>query len=176
MVPLSLYQIPLLHWASPLIASHLTFDSHVTALSKSCNFHIRLLRHIRKSLTDDMAHSIAVALVSSRLDYANSILYGISKSNILKLQRIQNHLAKLVTQNYHISSSATIQLLHWLPIKHRIDFKLSTLTYKLLHSHTPLYLASTLPTSNPIRNLRSGNLDLLHQPFSSSAIGSHAFH
>ena len=156
--------------------SHLTFDSHVTALSKSCNFHIRALRHIRKSLTEDMAHSIAVALVSSRLDYANSILYGISKSNILKLQRIQNHLAKLVTQNYHISSSATIQSLHWLPIKHRIDFKISTLTYKLLHSHTPPYLASTLHTSNPVRNLRSGNLDLLHQPFSSSAIGSRAFH
>ena len=87
-----------------------------------------------------------------------------------------NGLAKLVTQNYHISSSATIQSLHWLPIKHRIDFKISTLTYKLLHSHTPPYLASTLHTSNPVRNLRSGNLDLLHQPFSSSAIGSRAFH
>ena len=54
--------------------THLTFNSHITALSKSCNFHIRALRHIRKSLTDEMAHSIAVALVSSRLDYANSVL------------------------------------------------------------------------------------------------------
>ena len=123
-----------------------------------------------------MAHSVAVALVSSRLDYANSVLYGTSKSNILKLQRIQNHLAKLVTQNYHISSAATIKSLHWLPIKHRIDFKISTLTYKLLHSHVPPYLASTLHTRDPVRDLRSANLDLLHQPFSSSVIGSRAFH
>ena len=84
--------------------NHLTFNSHVTALSRSCNFHIRALRHIRKSLTDDMAQSVAVALVSSRLDYANSLLHGTSQSNILKLQRIQNHPAKLVTLNYHISS------------------------------------------------------------------------
>ena len=114
--------------------NHLTFNSHVTALSRLCNFHIRALRHIRKSLTDDMAQSVAVALVSSRLDYANSLLHGTSQSNILKLQRIQNHLAKLVTQNYHISSSATIHSLHWLPIKRRIEFKISILTYKLLHS------------------------------------------
>jgi hypothetical protein len=123
-----------------------------------------------------MACSIAVALVSSRLDYANSLLYGTSKSNILKLQRIQNHLAKLVTQKYHISSSATLQSLHWLPIKRRIDFKISTLTYKLLHSHVPPYLSSTLHAHNPVRENRSVSLDLLDQPFSSSVIGSRAFH
>ena len=148
--------------------NHLTFNSHVTALSRSCNFHIRALRHIRKSLTDEMAQSVAVALVSSRLDYANSLLHGTSQSNILKLQRIQNHLAKLVTQNYHISSSATIHSLHWLPIKRRIEFKISILTYKLLHSHTPTYLASTLHKSNPVRDLRQPtktcSTNRLHQP------------
>ena len=106
----------------------------------------------------------------------NSVLFGTSQSNILKLQRIQNHLSKLVTQNYRISSSATLQSIHWLPIKHRIKFKIASLTYKLLHSQTPSYLASTLHKHNPVRDLRSGNLDLLHQPSVSSAIGSRAFH
>ena len=39
-------------------------------------FHIRALRHIRLSLTEDMAISMAVSMVHSRLDYANSLVHG----------------------------------------------------------------------------------------------------
>jgi len=46
-------------------------------------------------MPDDMAKSVAVSLVSSRLDYANSLLFGTSASNLHKLQRLQNTLAKL---------------------------------------------------------------------------------
>jgi len=46
-------------------------------------FHLRALRHIRSSLTTDMATSIAVALVQSRIDYANSLPYRLSTRNIL---------------------------------------------------------------------------------------------
>ena len=150
--------------------SHVT-DLGVTALSRSCNFRIRALCHIRKSLTDDMAQSVGVALVSSGLEYTNSLLHGTSQSNIHKLQRIQNHLTKLVTQNYHISSLATIHSLHWLPVKCHNEFKISTLTYKLLHSHTPTYLvASTLHKNNSSqsetfdRPTRTCSTNRLHQP------------
>jgi hypothetical protein len=155
--------------------SHLSFNQHVAAISRSCNYHIRSLRHIRSSLTDDMAKSVAVALVSSRLDYANSILYGTSQANIHKLQRIQNSLAKLVLKNPYISSSSALKSLHWLPITRRIDFKICTLTYKLIHTHSPSYLASLIHSRVPARALRSSDQDLLHQPFASTAIGSRAF-
>jgi len=62
------------------------------------NFHLRALRHIRSSLTTDMATSIAVALVQSCLDYANSLLYRVSTRNIHKLQRCQNAAARLILQ------------------------------------------------------------------------------
>jgi len=67
----------------------------VSAVCKNVLFHLRALRHIRSSLTDDMATSIAVALIHLRLDYANSLLYSISASNIQKLQRCQNVAACL---------------------------------------------------------------------------------
>ena len=70
----------------------LTFNVHVTALCRACYFHLGSLRHIRRSLTDDMAKSIAVALVQSRLDYCNSLLFGVSQFNLDKLQRGQNLL------------------------------------------------------------------------------------
>ena len=154
---------------------HLLLNSHVAAVSKSCNYHIRALRHIRSSLTEDMAKSVALALVSSRLDYANSLLYGTSDTNINKLQRIQNSLAKLVLKRPHISSSTALHNLHWLPIKQRIDFKISTFTYKLLHTRTPSYLSNLLLPYTPVRSLRSSDRDLLVQPSVSTVIGSRAF-
>ena len=112
----------------------LSFDRHVNSLCKSCNFHIRALRHIRLTLTDDMAKAVATSMVSSRLDYCNSLLYGISNSNLDKLQRIQNSLARVVTYNKptnNFQASSTSQLLHnlhWLPIRSRIEFKIALLT------------------------------------------------
>ena len=103
------------------------------------------------------------------------MLYGTSAANLSKLQRIQNSLAKLVIQQPGITSSMALHDLHWLPIQQRIDFKISTLTYKLLHSGTPYYLSSLLQRYIPTRPLRSANHDLLVEPATSTVIGSRAF-
>lgn len=42
---------------------------------------------------------IAASLVQSRLDYANSLLYGISSTNIARLQRAQITAALIVSRN-----------------------------------------------------------------------------
>ena len=46
-----------------ILDSNLTLDAHVSAVCKNAHFHLRALRHIQSSLTDDMATSIAVALI-----------------------------------------------------------------------------------------------------------------
>ena len=155
--------------------SQLTFNSHISSVSKSCYYHIRSLRHIRNSLTDDMAKSIAVSLISSRLDYANSLLYGVSQANTSKLQRVQNSLARLVTQNSYSSSSDALYNLHWLPITRRIEFKIATLTYKTINSGSPSYLASLIQPYQPPRSLRSSDLHLLATPRTRTVLGSRAF-
>ena len=92
-------------------------------------------------LTTDMATSIAVALVQSRLDYANSLLYRVSTRNIHKLQRCQNTAAHLILQqSFTPSIQDLMNQLHWLPIQVRIDVKIATLTYKALSSGQPAYL------------------------------------
>ena len=116
---------------------------HVGALCKAIYFHIRALRHIRKTLSIDDAKTVASALIGSRLDYANSVLYGVSAANISKLQQIQNSLARVVTCAKHrVESSKLLIDLHWLPIKHRIDFKMGTITFKIRSTAEPSYLAS----------------------------------
>jgi len=52
---------------------HLCVDNHVNSVSKSAYYHIRALRHIRSSISEDMAKMVAFSLVGSRLDYGNSV-------------------------------------------------------------------------------------------------------
>ena len=63
-----------------------SFDNHVAKVCRACYYHLRDLRRIRKFLSDETAILLANAMVSSHLDYCNSLLYGVSKSNIAKLQ------------------------------------------------------------------------------------------
>ena len=156
-----------------ILDNRLTFDSHVASICASCFFHIRAFRHIRPNLTQDMAKSVAVSLISSRLDYCNSLLYGSSQANIHKLQRVQNVIAKLVCASNARSSDALCSL-HWLPINQRIKFKLASLTFKLLQHQSPSYLASLITPYMPSRALRSQGQQLLAKPHVKTAIGSRA--
>lgn len=143
---------------------HLTFNAHVQSVCKSAQYHTRALRHIRSSLTMDMARTVASALVNSRLDYANSVLYGTTESNILKLQRAQNALARVVTyarRTEHVRP--VLQQLHWLPIRHRIEYKLATLAFKIRSTSEPAYLRPSVTEYVPSRQLRSSNAQRLER-------------
>ena len=136
----------------------LFFDSHITALSKPCFYHIRALRHIRSILSEEIANHIASSLVSSRLDYANACLFGISGKKLSRIQRIQNTLARVVTCSRSRSSSAPLlKHLHWLPVSARIHFKIALLTFKSLHTIAPSYLSSLIRPYVPSRALRSSS-------------------
>ena len=63
----------------------LNMDRHVNSVFSSCYYHIRVLRHIRPSLNQETAANIGKSVVSSRLDYCNSLMYGISRTNMKKL-------------------------------------------------------------------------------------------
>ena len=100
----------------------LAFDSYITSLSKSCFYHIRAFRHIRPILSDSTANLKASSLVSSRLDYANACLFGISAKNTARLQRIQNTLARVVTcLRPRTSTAPLLKHLHWLSVSYRIQ-------------------------------------------------------
>ena len=70
-----------------------SFDNYVAKVCRACYYHLQDLRRIHKFLGVETAIHLANAMVSSRLDYCNSLLYGVSKCNIAKLQRVQNALA-----------------------------------------------------------------------------------
>ena len=120
------------------------------------------LRHIRSSLPDEVAKMVTCSIISSRLDYCNSLLVGMSDNNFAKLQRVQNSLARVVTgtKRYdHVKREVVhitpvLAQLHWLPVKARVSFKLASLVYNIRQSNTPKYLASYLVGHQAARYLR----------------------
>ena len=104
--------------------SRLTMQDHVAAMCCSCFFQLRQLRTIRSSLTTDAAKTLA--FVGGRLDYCNSLLYGVSRELLRRLQSVLNAAARFITgtRKYdHITP--VLRSLHWLPVRQRIIFKIA---------------------------------------------------
>ena len=153
-----------------------SFREHVSNICKSCFYHIRDLRPIRRHIPLSTAKTISNALISSRLDYCNSLLNNIAKQDLSKLERVQNCLARVVLRAPRFSRSLPLlKQLHRLPVNYRIKFKLSTLTYRALAIHQPPNLASLLHFSNIPRQLRSSTSQQLSIPRTKLNLGKRAF-
>ena len=110
----------------------------------------------RGHLDLNSAKLLAYALVSNRLDYCNTPLSGIADTDLTELQRISNRQAHVVTKSPPFTRSVPLlHSLHWLPVKHRVHFKICLLTCKAPHAEHLVFLYSLLPTSLPSRSLRS---------------------
>src|SRR6267154_1586189 len=124
----------------------LSFDKHISSICSSSFYHIRQLRQIRSVLDRPFAILLANALVSTKLDYCNSLLFGLPLHSIRRLQLVQNSLARVVvpsTRRFH-PITPVLRSLHWLPISSRIDYKIASITFKTLQNQQPTYLHQLL--------------------------------
>jgi len=81
---------------------------------------------------------------------------GIGEATIQKLQRVQNSAARIVLQAPRRShTKPLLRQLHWLPVQHRITYKLALLTYKVRTTSTPAYLSRHIKLRDNVRTLRS---------------------
>jgi len=135
---------------------HLRFDCHANNVARACNYHTRALRHVRSLLTDEVAQTaVACSIVASQLDYCNALLHGAPVATIVKLQRAQNNLARVVCQRGGSTDAAPLlRSLHWLPVKHRITYKTAVLTHKVLTTSTPPHLHDMLTVAAPVFHYR----------------------
>ena len=113
-----------------IIDSHLDLVQHVSSVCRTCYLYIHNISKIRCYLNENAAAKIVNALVTSRLDYANAILYGIPDDLLHHLQLVQNSAAHLVLRRRrHDHVMLLLEKLHWLPISLRIKFKINLHTY-----------------------------------------------
>lgn len=140
----------------------LTMKQHIASVCKAAYAQLRNIALIRRYITQEATATLIQSLVISRLDSMNSLLYGMPDTELNKLQRIQNHAAKVVMcrkKKDHVTP--LLMSLHWLKVPYRIEYKLMLLTYKCLNGKGPEYLAKLLKPYLPQRQLRSSNQGLL---------------
>lgn len=156
--------------------SELSMVPHVNGLCQTACFHIRNIGKIRKFLDTASCEQLIHAFVTSRLDLYNSLLIGLPRVVISKLQRVQNIAARVITRTaktHHITP--LLELLHWLPVQQRIHFKVLVQVYRALHDLAPGYLVELLEPYRPPRALRSADSQLLCVPRSRTVYGDRAF-
>jgi len=125
------------------ISDHITTSGVTLDSNMTLNIHVSsVCKTARPVLTCDMARAVAASLIQTCFDCANSVLILTSSSNIYKLQRVQNCLAKVVLQDVSKSVTSLLSQIHWLPVSKRIQLKIATLTYQLVSFGQPTYLSS----------------------------------
>ena len=135
------------------------------------------LQRIHCHLDMDSAKLLAYPLVSSHLGYYNSLLYGLANTDLIKLQCIQNRLARIVAKSPPFTCSVLLlRSLHLMPVNFKILFKINLLTYETLHVKQPVHLHSMLTVSLPADALRSSKGISLSVPRVKTNTGTRAFH
>ena len=134
----------------------LNYEKQIDDVVRKCNFHIINLYRIRKYLNRDALLTLIHALVTTNIDYCNSLYYDIPNKCLKKLQSILNRAARLIFYlPPRTSTTKYLIQLHWLPIKARIEFKICLLVYKTLNFGKPKYLFDLL-----VRNSNSSHIAL----------------
>ena len=143
----------------------MSMEAHINATCKRAFCEIRNIGRIRSLLDDKTAASLVHAFVSSKIDYCNSLLYGLPKRLQDKLQRVLNCAARVVSRvGKYDHITPILANLHWLPIPQRIEFKIVLMVFKALHGLAPGYLRELLVCHEAPRSLRSNDQALLQVP------------
>ena len=145
--------------------SLLKMDTQLAATCKAAWYHLYQISKIRKYLTEEQTKSVVHAHVTCRLDQNNSMMIGMPKKSLGKLQIIQNASARLIAgirKCDHITP--TLKRLHWLPTEQRVVFKVLLLAFKAMNDKGPDYLKELLVSYTPTRTLRSSYDSLLCVP------------
>ena len=121
--------------------SQLSMSTHISKLCSSAFFHLHNISRIRKFLSPLETKSLVHAFFTSRVDYCNSLLYGLPASQLNKVQRVLNTAARLVCCAPRFSHITPLMYeLHWLPLKQRIHFKILLFAFKAIHGIAPTYI------------------------------------
>ena len=137
-----------------LLDQHLSMDAHINSTVSFCYKLLSDIAKIRNLLSDEHTELLVHAAINSRIDYCNSLLYGVNKSLLQKYQKVQNAAARLISKRRkHESVSDVLIDLHWLRVEARIIFKLVVFVYKCIHEMAPDCIVDLITVNNAERSL-----------------------
>ena len=152
---------------------------HVNKISAACFYHLRRLRQLRRLIDWAIMQRLVSVFVISRLDYCNSTLAGLPVCALKPLQHVLQTVVRLVAglgPRDHVRES--MKDLHWLPIAHRIKFKLCILMHEAIFCQSSFHVRDLLVPISEMQGrtrLRSAAAGLYDVPFNQTQFGHCAF-
>jgi hypothetical protein len=153
-----------------LMDATLSFSGHLNSVIRTCYLQLRNIREIRRYLSTGATIHLVRSFILSRLDYSNSILYGLPEGQLNRLQSILNASARVIFRarwHEHVTP-LLMDKLHWLKVTERIVYKRCWITFRALNDTScPAYLSTLVrrrEQTDQLRQLRSSSRSLLHVP------------
>ena len=115
--------------------------THIGNVSSHCYLLLRNIGRIRNLLSQQQLETLVHAVISSRIDYCNSIFYGLNKDVLHMLQKVQNAAIRLIFGlKKRTSLSNYYEKLHWLKVEQRVFYKIILIAYKCVNNKAPTEL------------------------------------
>ena len=145
-----------IRYLGAFLDTQFSLRSHVTKKGAIASGNLAKIRSIRKFPTQEACEIVIHSLITSHMDYANGILLNVPDISIKPYQCLQNMCAKItLNRRKHSSTTEALKILHWLPVRARINFKILSLTHQCIHGTAPDYLKSLINLRKPRRSLQS---------------------
>ena len=117
-----------------LLDNHLELDKHINKIVSHCFKLLKDIGRIRSLLSQEHTEMLVHAVISSRIDYCNSLFVNMKRSDFFKLQKVQNSAARLVCRaRKRQSARRLLSELHWLPVESRCIYKTLLIVFKCIH-------------------------------------------
>ena len=157
---------------------HLDMHAHVTSGVKLCMLYTLNISWIRQYIDQFSCQTLIHAVISSRMDYSDCLLYGLPRTQIERLQKIRNIAVRVVSKRRKFDHiNPVLNYLHWLKFEQRILYNLILFTFKAIHWKTSNYLSELVQVYEPKRSLRLKNRQtlLVLPKYNTTTYGTYAF-
>ena len=133
-----------------MVDSELTMSQHVSRVVQSCNYQLVNMLRIAGKLNKKQKTQLVNSLIHSKIDYCSALLIGLKDKDVKRLQKLQNSATRFVHGKRSRRGVTDLRKKsHFLPVRHRIEYKICMMVYKSLNNGTPGYISEMLQRRKP---------------------------
>ena len=137
----------------------LSFIPHITAITKSANYHLFIIRKIRKLINVSLTKTLVNYFEFSRIDYCSSIFINLSLSSISPLNLVipsSIHITYNLRIRDHSSISSYQRLPPWFPFNKHSAYRILCIVHSSIYSsYCPVYISASLVQRSSLPSLRN---------------------